>query len=95
MSKKTFSSAPKPQQPSDDQIRAYEQGGVGHDAILARTTPAISMPVKRLSIDLPLTAHIRFKTACSATGRKMANELQLLIVQRTTEMEQEAGISLK
>lgn len=91
MSKKTFSEAPKPKQPSDDQILAFERGGAGHD----KPTAAQSEPVKRLSVDLPASAHTRFKTACSAAGRKMAAELHELIERRTQELETEAGINHK
>lgn len=52
-------------------------------------------PTKRLSLDLPQSMHTRFKTACSATGRKMAVELQQYIELRTSEMETEAGIVRK
>ena len=31
MSKKTFTAAPKPKQPTAEQITAFEQGGAGHD----------------------------------------------------------------
>lgn len=51
--------------------------------------------VKRLSVDLPESVHTRFKTACSATGRKMVGELQDFIKRRTHEMEKEAGITRK
>jgi hypothetical protein len=47
-------------------------------------------PTKRLSLDLPASVHTRFKTTCSATGRKMVGELQMLIEQRASELEQEA-----
>lgn len=47
-------------------------------------------PTKRLNLDLPASVHTRFKTACSATSRKMAGEVQMLIEQRTSELEQEA-----
>lgn len=63
------------------------------------TTPKPKLPtdeqVKRLSVDLPERVHTRFKTACSATGRKMAGELQDFIERRTHEMEKEAGITRK
>lgn len=96
MSKKTFSAAPKPKQPTDDQILAFERGGAGHDrAFVAKLTPRTEEPTKRLSIDLPQSVHTRFKTACSATGRKMVSELQTFIEQRTTELEDEARISRK
>ena len=96
MSKKTFSAAPKPKKLTDDQILAFEQGGAGHDT----SAPAKSKPVpveatKRLSLDLPESMHTRFKTACSATGRKMVTEVQAFIERRTKELEDEAGITRK
>ena len=99
MSKKTFSAAPKPkQQPTDDQILAFERGGAGHDTTLAdkpvvKTVP--DEPTKRLSLDLPASLHTRFKTACSATDRKMVGELQAFIEQRTQQLEEDAGITRK
>ena len=99
MSKKTFATAPKPkQQPTDDQILAYESGGAGHDTTQAArpVTKAVpDEPTKRLSLDLPASLHTRFKTACSATDRKMVGELQAFIDKRTQELEDEAGITRK
>ena len=98
MSKKTFASAPKPKQPTDDQILAFERGGTGHDtkeAVPTRPKPVQEEPTKRLSLDLPASMHTRFKTACSATNRKMVAELQAFIETRTKELEDEAGISHK
>jgi hypothetical protein len=99
MSKKTFSAAPKPkQQPTDDQILAFERGGAGHDTRAATPQPtkaAPAEPTKRLSLDLPASTHTRFKTACSATGRKMVAELQAYIERRTAELEEEAGLTRK
>ncbi|MFC0813528.1 plasmid partition protein ParG [Paracoccus panacisoli] len=95
MSKKTFSAAPKPRHPTDEQILAFERGGSGHDNNSAAKPiggPAGQGPTKRLSLDLPETLHTRFKTACSATGRKMAGELQAFIEARAAELEAEAGI---
>ena len=95
MSKKTFSTAPKPkQQPTDDQILAFERGGAGHDTTRA-AKPVPDEPTKRLSLDLPASLHTRFKTACSATNRKMVGELQAFIEKRTRELEEEAGITHK
>lgn len=95
MSKKGFSTAPKPKPPTDEQIASFERGGAGHDRSkpVAKANPTEA--AKRLSVDLPQSVHMRFKTACSATGRKMAGELLTLIEQRTQEMESEAGISHK
>jgi hypothetical protein len=95
MSKKTFAAAPKPRQPTADEIDSYEKGGAGHD----RTAPAPATPAversKRLSLDLPESVHIRFKTACSATGRKMVSEIHDFIERRIAELESEGGISRK
>lgn len=95
MSKKTFSAAPRPKQPTDDQILAFERGGAGHDKATRQPEKVIGEPAKRLSLDLPESVHTRFKTACSATGRKMGAELQSFIEQRTQELEAEAGITRK
>lgn len=96
MSKKTFTAAPKPKQPTADAIDAFEQGGAGHDQRAAQPAAATATePTKRLSLDLPATVHTRFKTACSATGRKMVSEVQDFIEQRTAALEAEAGISRK
>lgn len=100
MPKKTFSAAPKPRALTPDQIEAYERGGVGHDQPpedkpTPQDAPKPPEPTKRLSLDLPASVHTRFKTACSATGRKMVAELQDFIERRTTELENEAGISRK
>ncbi|NDW02750.1 hypothetical protein G0A00_26060 [Yangia sp. PrR002] len=56
---------------------------------------ATDEPTKRLSLDLPAGLHTRFKTACSATDRKMVGELQAYIEARTKELEDEAGITRK
>lgn len=98
MSKKTFASAPRPKQPTDDQILAFERGGTGHDTKSAAAPcpkPVQEEQTKRLSLDLPASTHTRFKTACSATNRKMVAELQAFIETRTKELEDEAGISHK
>jgi hypothetical protein len=98
MSNKTFTAAPKPRQPTAEEIEAFEKNGAGHDRqpAAAVAAPAVATPAepsKRLSLDLPASVHTRFKTACSATGRKMVGELQHLIERRTAELEAEAGIA--
>ena len=112
MSKKTFSSAPKPNQPSPEEIAAFEQGGAGHDAKVAVVASVVETPrsrvgrpatpkkskvvevepTKRLSLDLPASVHKRFKTACSATDRKMTDEVVRYIERRTAELEKQSGI---
>jgi hypothetical protein len=100
MATKTFSQAPKPKPLTDDDIFAFERGGVGHDnGTLARDRHERIAPpqerTKRLSLDLPESKHRRFKTACSATGHKMVEEIEAFIDVRTAELETEAGITRK
>ncbi|MCU7878964.1 MAG: hypothetical protein KZQ84_19615 [Candidatus Thiodiazotropha sp. (ex Lucinoma borealis)] len=78
-------------------MEAFESGGAGHDTPSKKVTPANSTqePTKRLSIDLPETVHLRFKTSCSATKRKMTQEIEAFILERTEELEKEAGITRK
>ncbi len=96
MPKKTFHTAPRPKQPTADEIRAFEQGGPGQDAATDRPSlkPVGQVePTKRLSLDIPESLHRRFKTACSATGRVMVAEIQQFIERRSQELEIEAGIA--
>ena len=100
MATKTFSQAPKPKPLTDDEISAFERGGVGHDngtrALDRPKRPAPPQePTKRLSLDLPESKHRRFKTACSATGHKMVEEIETFIDARTAELEAQAGITRK
>jgi hypothetical protein len=55
------------------------------------------MKISRFSLFWIATAstHTRFKTACSATGRKMVGEIHDFIEQRIAELETEAGITRK
>ena len=49
--------------------------------------------LKRLTLTLPESLHTRFRTACSATDRKMINEIRKFVARRTEELEEEAGLS--
>ena len=101
MAPKTFSQAPKPKPLTDDDIAAFERGGVGHDngtlgqGSGKRAAATTQERMKRLSLDLPESKHRRFKTACSATGHKMVEEIEAFIDARTTELEEQAGITRK
>ena len=99
MAKKTFAAAPKPKQPTAEEIDAFERGGSGHDRAKDSGSTQLQKkptePTRRLSLDLPASTHMRFKTACSATGRKMVAEIQEFIERRITELEEEAGITRK
>ncbi len=46
--------------------------------------------IKRLSVNLEAALHTRFKTACSATNRKMMAEMVAFVERRTEELEAEA-----
>lgn len=61
----------------------------------ARTAKGRAEPTRRLSVNLPESLHTRFKTACSATSRKMIGEIQDFVARRTGELEREAGLSMK
>ena len=49
-------------------------------------------PTKRLSVNLPESLHTRFKTACSATNRRMVREILGFVARRTEELERETGL---
>jgi hypothetical protein len=89
MTKKSFKEAPEGKQPTDAELHRYVNQGTGTDT----SAKADIGPTRRLSVDLTETLHTRFKTACSATKRKMAAEITAFIEKRTAELESEAGIS--
>ncbi len=49
--------------------------------------PAPAGPIKRLTIDLELDKHTRFKVLCAENGLKMADEIRTLIERRIAELE--------
>ena len=51
-------------------------------------------PTKRLSVNLPENLHTRFKTACSATNRRMVREIRF-VARRTEELELERETGLR
>lgn len=91
MSKKTFTTAPRPKPPTPEAMDAYVRGGAGHDTTGANDDGAKAQagPMKRLSLDMPEELHRRFKSVCAATGRKMGAELLAFVEARTSELEQE------
>ena len=96
MNKKTFKVAPTPKRLTEEVIKAFEKGGVGHDPKYGSQETKSSYenePRKRISVDVPASIHRRFKTVCSATSRKMADEIQQFIERRIGELEVEVGIS--
>jgi len=91
---KSFTTAPKPKQPTDDQIEAFVKAGPGHDTKPAPApVKAVDEPTVRLNVDLPVSERKRFKMACEAADTKMTTELLSFIRKRTVELEKKAGIN--
>ena len=99
---KTFRTAPSPKKLSPDQIDSFEKGGPGHDSQPGNPETLFPdeettrkpdsegkkvEPMKRFSFDLPESVHRRFKTACSANGVTMLNEITTFIEARSDELE--------
>jgi len=101
MAKKNFQSAPRPKSNiSSEAIDSFVNCGVGNDSRTEKnhlSTKHVQEEgqKKRLSVDLPQSMHLRFKTACSATQRKMTKEIEAFISKRTNELEKEANINQK
>ncbi len=93
---KTFIQAPKPKPLTAEVISAFERGGAGQDTQthippkVEKREPAKlekAEPTRRLSVDLPVSLHRRFKTACSRADKKMIVEVAGFIKRRTAELE--------
>ena len=41
--------------------------------------------IKRLTIDIPMSLHVRIKTQCASRGTKMADEIRTLLEERFAE----------
>ena len=50
-------------------------------------TPAVEEPMKRLTIDIPESLHVRVKSQCAKRGAKMADEIRALLEQHFPEAE--------
>jgi hypothetical protein len=96
---KTFTQAPKPKPLSAEVISAFERGGTGQDTQTHISSNGGSReptkaagnneePTKRLSIDLPISLHRRFKTACAKADKIMNDEVADFIQRRAAELEQ-------
>ena len=93
MSKKSFQSVPKPKLLTDDALESFEKAGPALEEPPRKNVKQekTTEPTKRLSVDVPVSVHRRFKTACSATSRQMVAELRHLIEARILELESEIG----
>jgi hypothetical protein len=80
---KKISFAPKPSVPSAPNPEAWVSGtqvGLQEES----PTPAlaiqpVTVPMKRLTIDVTLDLHARIKVACAKRGTKMADEIRDLL----------------
>ena len=43
--------------------------------------------IKRLTIDIPMSLHVRIKTQCAARGTKMADEIRAFIREHESELK--------
>ena len=85
---KSFVQAPKPKPLTPETIVAFERGGLGHDT--QNHIPSkvgMEEPTRRLSLDVPVSWHRRFKTACSKCDKTMVAEVLDFIKRRTLELE--------
>ena len=101
MANKNFQTAPRPQTSkplADETIDKFVHGGTGQDNPQnhkpSNVGKKLTEPLKRLSVDIPQSTHLRFKTVCSATGKKMTREIEGFIKRRIVELEKESGITL-
>ncbi|MDP2622098.1 MAG: hypothetical protein Q8P46_18305 [Hyphomicrobiales bacterium] len=70
-----------------DDSAAPQKHGNTETSKAADTETRTLEAIVRLTIDLPESAHTRFKAACASTRRKMVDEVRDFIEQRTAELE--------
>ncbi len=92
MSKKQLTKPPARPQPTPDQITQFVHGGPGKDAETQKSSKAerqtsVKEKMARLTVDLPRSAHRRFKLACVMADTKMNIELRQMIERRIAELE--------
>ena len=72
MSEKRIALGPKPNKVLSSKADAWVQN---------RNTGA-KEPIKRLTIDLPISLHSKIKATCAMRGAKMVEEIRELLMQR-------------
>lgn len=93
MSKKAFTTAPRPKGLDRAAIERFVEQGHGRDVEMTETKKGgkaethESAPMARLTVDMPRDLHRRFKTACAAHGAKMNDEIRSFIERRLAELE--------
>jgi len=90
MSKKSFKTAPKPdEKQTAEAIDRFVSSGPGKDdvSVNAETQKtANDEPTKRLTVDMPRSLHLRFKSLCAQHDMKMNDEIRQFIEQRCEEL---------
>lgn len=80
MSKKiTFAAKPNPKQ------AASADKWVDNRTTIETAEASETMPMKRLTFDIPEPLHRRIKTQCASQGIRMTDELRLLLEKRFPE----------
>ena len=92
MSKKQLTKPLARPQPTPDQITQFVHGGPGKDEETQKssnleTQTSVKEKMARLTVDLPRSAHRRFKLACVMADTKMNIELRRMIERRIAELE--------
>lgn len=90
MSKKSFKAAPKPdEKQTAEAIDRFVSSGPGKDSgsVNTGTQKAVNNePMKRLTVDMPKSLHLRFKSLCAQHDTKMNDEIRQFIERRCDEM---------
>ena len=79
----------KPQAASPDEwVSAANRADEIADASLVETSEsaARATAMKRLTIDIPSDLHTRIKMQCAARGRKMADEIRVLLEEHFSDV---------
>ena len=92
MSKKNLTKPPARRQPTPNQITQFVHGGPGKDEETQKSSNlqkqiSVKEKMARLTVDLPRSAHRRFKLACVMADTKMNIELRRMIERRSAELE--------
>ena len=92
MSKKNLTKPIPNKQPTSDEIDTFVRGGAGRNteeqsSVNTESKTSVKPEYSRLTVDLPLAQHRRFKIACTIAGAKMNNEIRRFIDRRCAELE--------
>ena len=90
MSKKSFKTALKPdEKQTAEAIDRFVSSGPGKDSNSVKAEKQKTVndeSTKRLTVDMPKTLHLRFKSLCAQHDMKMNDEIRQFIEQRCAEL---------